>query len=430
MAHGTTTTRLVRSGWLIGALGLAASDIGMYLRMKGWVDGSGATLALWVGALGAAIGYTGWILALGAPLRTRGGALGVGARLDAIIIGLAVAIAFAAIVVLPEAERFSGDVDHAWFIGCLAADAVVTWLSIALVMTNLGLRSRLIAAGLATHTLADTLHASVLGPASDVRMRAIEALLVVSILTWASLAVVTDRSRRHARTLERLARARTIAMIVAACVPTAVLAFVAWPHVPTTAAFLAAVTVPLIALVAIRVRGIVRDLIMLHATVEHQAHHDALTGVWNRAALDEHFADVSFDVLRAVIYLDLDRFKAVNDIHGHDAGDHVLVEVAQRIQRSVRGSDRVVRVGGDEFVVVVTDDDTDVDEFVRRLDRILNNTTYVWNDITLDVGVSAGVALRSDVHASDAIADYADLLKSADHAMLRKKASQRDTASA
>jgi diguanylate cyclase (GGDEF)-like protein/PAS domain S-box-containing protein len=86
-------------------------------------------------------------------------------------------------------------------------------------------------------------------------------------------------------------------------------------------------------------------------SLEHAAYVDALTGVGNRARLHDILRS-SADAPLAVVYVDLDGFKGVNDLHGHDVGDAVLVETALRIARSVRGDDVLIRMGGDEFVIV------------------------------------------------------------------------------
>ena len=104
--------------------------------------------------------------------------------------------------------------------------------------------------------------------------------------------------------------------------------------------------------------------------LEHAARHDSLTGVANRQALGE-FVDRSVSTngrLPTLITIDLDRFKTVNDSHGHLVGDVVLRLSAERIVAQVRPSDLVARLGGDEFAIVVPDSDRDeVDQFCKRL---------------------------------------------------------------
>ena len=102
----------------------------------------------------------------------------------------------------------------------------------------------------------------------------------------------------------------------------------------------------------------VTELRRLERELEHRANHDSLTGLANRERLCielqstiDHATQTSHGV--ALLYLDLDGFKVVNDSGGHEAGDHLLREVAQRLQQGVRQNDLVARVGGDEFVVLL-----------------------------------------------------------------------------
>jgi len=107
--------------------------------------------------------------------------------------------------------------------------------------------------------------------------------------------------------------------------------------------------------------GISSDITHLkqHETqLERIAHYDALTGIPNRTLLGDRMQQAIARTAReqnmmAVCYLDLDGFKPINDTMGHDAGDRVLIEIAQRIQRTVRGGDTVARLGGDEFAILL-----------------------------------------------------------------------------
>lgn len=139
------------------------------------------------------------------------------------------------------------------------------------------------------------------------------------------------------------------------------------------------------------------------------ASRDPLTGLLNRAGLDELAAAVvpSGDV-RAVLYIDLDGFKAVNDAHGHAAGDALLLDTAERLTRQVRPTDLVARVGGDEFVVVVTSvlDEDSVVGLTQRLVAALSHDTILSTGAVVSVAASAGVVLWvPEVAFSDAVAD-------------------------
>ena len=93
------------------------------------------------------------------------------------------------------------------------------------------------------------------------------------------------------------------------------------------------------------------------ADLHHQAFHDNLTGLANRSLLREHLQHALARAHRgspvAVLLIDLDGFKEVNDTHGHAAGDQLLVAVAQRLRDGIRGADTAARLGGDEFAVVL-----------------------------------------------------------------------------
>jgi diguanylate cyclase (GGDEF)-like protein len=152
------------------------------------------------------------------------------------------------------------------------------------------------------------------------------------------------------------------------------------------------------------------------------ARSDVLTGLPNRFDLGERFNQVtslgreSGDI--AVHCLDLDRFKPVNDRHGHPVGDLLLQAVSDRLARTVRGTDFVARIGGDEFVVVQggISDATEAEFLARRIVKVISEP-YTIGNLTITVGTSIGFALVSQ---HGAVLDK--LIGAADQALLRAKA--------
>ncbi len=156
---------------------------------------------------------------------------------------------------------------------------------------------------------------------------------------------------------------------------------------------------------------------------------DGLTGLHNRRYMESHLGTlVDQASMRgkplAVLVLDIDYFKAVNDTWGHDAGDEVLREFAQRLRKSVRGIDLVCRLGGEEFVVVMPDTDAGVASIVaeRIRNRVAGEPFAIHKGArAIDVTVSIGMAQRL---GGDADADT--ILKRADQALYRAKRDGRN----
>lgn len=162
------------------------------------------------------------------------------------------------------------------------------------------------------------------------------------------------------------------------------------------------------------------------AQLEHAALHDALTGLPNRLLLTDRLARALAELERShgvvgVMYVDLDNFKTVNDSLGHDAGDTVLLEVAQRLRSGVRPGDTVARLGGDEFVVVCGDvgDEDLVLQLADRVSEELNGPAVIDGHL-LEISGSIGVAITRM-----ATADPIDLLRAADSAMFEAKSRGR-----
>lgn len=152
------------------------------------------------------------------------------------------------------------------------------------------------------------------------------------------------------------------------------------------------------------------------------AHHDSLTGLPNRLQFQmqlEHGVAYArrHDSLLAVLFVDIDRFKTINDTLGHDAGDQVLVQFAQRLRSCVREVDTVARQGGDEFIVLLTElhHGTDAQPVADKIMTAIAEPFVVNGDL-LEVGASIGVAVYPDDDE-----DIETLIEKADLAMYAAK---------
>jgi two-component system cell cycle response regulator len=155
---------------------------------------------------------------------------------------------------------------------------------------------------------------------------------------------------------------------------------------------------------------------------------DQLTGLYNRRYMESHLSSLMEQAVSrkkplTVLVLDIDFFKAVNDTHGHDAGDDVLREFAVRIKKSIRGIDLACRYGGEEFVIVMPETDLAVATMVaERLRRRIATEPFLIQDgsrkleVTISIGLSA---LGKDDTA-------ATVLKRADAALYRAKRDGRN----
>ena len=164
------------------------------------------------------------------------------------------------------------------------------------------------------------------------------------------------------------------------------------------------------------------QLLEKHQELDRLAHHDHLTGLPNRLYLAAHLPDALAQAKRrnsalAVLFLDLDRFKHINDSRGHETGDKLLKTVAQRIRSTMRNEDLVVRMGGDEFVVVMRDVQSteQVKDAATRINTALTAPMVV-DGRTLVTTVSIGVAL----YPHDG-SDMGELLRHSDTAMYQAK---------
>ncbi len=163
------------------------------------------------------------------------------------------------------------------------------------------------------------------------------------------------------------------------------------------------------------------------AQIEFLAHHDPLTGLPNRVLFQDRLEQAithsrRSGLMLAVVFVDLDRFKGVNDLHGHIVGDGVLKAVGQRIADAVRREDTVARVGGDEFVLLLNDlrKPQDAEPIIRKVIDAVCEPLAVESQ-PVRIGASAGIAL----YPLDG-ADQTSLVRAADEAVYRAKGSGRE----
>lgn len=161
--------------------------------------------------------------------------------------------------------------------------------------------------------------------------------------------------------------------------------------------------------------------------ISHMAHHDNLTGLANRALFEDRIKQAlgrlrRFEEGFAVLCLDLDRFKSVNDTYGHPAGDALLRMVADRLRQCVRETDTVARIGGDEFVVLAGNS-TRREDLSVLAERIVQavGAPYDLDGPQVTIGVSVGVSI-----ASEHDVDIEKLLRDADAALYRAKSAGGD----
>jgi diguanylate cyclase (GGDEF)-like protein/PAS domain S-box-containing protein len=165
-------------------------------------------------------------------------------------------------------------------------------------------------------------------------------------------------------------------------------------------------------------QGIARDITAERTTQEHiyqLAHFDALTGLMNRTMLNEHLERTISAAQRhsqtvAVLFIDLDGFKSINDMHSHAAGDYVLKAVASRLKETVRREDFVSRLGGDEFVAVLVN--TSAEGATRMAKRVLAEISnpIISGEMTYQLKASIGISLYpNDGESGNTLLQHADL---------------------
>jgi diguanylate cyclase (GGDEF)-like protein/PAS domain S-box-containing protein len=157
--------------------------------------------------------------------------------------------------------------------------------------------------------------------------------------------------------------------------------------------------------------------------LEHLAHFDALTNLPNRVLLADRLQQAMAQMQRrgqqlAVVFLDLDGFKSINDLHGHEAGDRVLIALTQRLKLTLREGDTLARLGGDEFVAVLSDLESTA-ACLPLVNRLLETAAQPmqFGELQLQLSASVGITFFPQTHDIDAD----QLLRQADQAMYQAK---------
>ena len=186
-----------------------------------------------------------------------------------------------------------------------------------------------------------------------------------------------------------------------------------------------AVLLTMITVLSLQTVGYLYRSAVQHHTTEHDMAHlakrDALTGLANRLLLRERFQDAVANARQggrlAIHYIDLDGFKAINDRHGHPAGDTLLQQVSERLKATVRTGDTVARLGGDEFVVLQIDvaQNSEAELLARRIIKKLS-VPYEIDATSMRISASVGIAMMPDAGR-----DLERLLSRADTALYRSK---------
>ncbi|MFC4401932.1 diguanylate cyclase domain-containing protein [Gracilibacillus xinjiangensis] len=148
--------------------------------------------------------------------------------------------------------------------------------------------------------------------------------------------------------------------------------------------------------------------------LEKLAIYDPLTNLYNRRYLDLFFSRIEEN--GSLMFIDLDNFKEVNDLYGHDIGDEILIEVSNRMLEIIEPSDRLVRIGGDEFILVLPGK-TDSEKNKQIAKNIINQLSN-WDNIDYQINVSASAGI---IEYTKEYSDIKTLLKKADNALYEAK---------
>jgi len=343
--------------------------------------------------------------------------------LDGAVGGLGAA-AVCAVFAFPAILQFAGGtpVETATDLAYPVADLLLLGLAVGGSTVMSGRRRApwiLLAGGLLVMGIGDTFHLlASLGDGQNFALGAIAfpaSILVLSISVWL-----------RPQSSDPLLVQKPSTFIIPGLSTAAALAILFVGNLRSTGSVALGLATATLLLVGVRLALTVRGMNALSQERSHQSVTDDLTGLANRrrlfSVLDAFFADYDTPASRprllAFLFVDLDRFKAVNDTFGHSAGDQVLKQLGPRLSAGLRESDLLVRLGGDEFVVLLLDSDADYAATVaRRLTEVLEEP-FILDNVRASISASIGIALVP----SDAT-DSGSLVRCADIAMFRAKTS-------
>ena len=382
-------------------------------------------------------GYLLFGVALGGIARARrgNGRVDLDATLDSVIASLAgLALAWAFLVV-PALEQTGAPAYVRIVLSMYPALSVyllALMLGIAFVSGNRpSSAQRLLVGAIAMMLVGDVVYMLVDARIADIPTKFVDVPYALAYVAY-STCMLHPTMRELVEPVprpERRTRATRLAIVSASLAVPLVLTLFAPEESVADRRVLNAVVATMLALVIVRTYRALRDHARSAERLVHQATHDPLTGLPNRAYLDDHVRRAlarqeGTDRCLALLFLDLDRFKVVNDSMGHATGDQLLVAVARRLRALVPGDNQVVRVGGDEFVIVL-EGCRSADQAARVAERIRESfqTPFTVAGGDLYASASIGVAVAPPGTA----ASVGSLLRDADTAMYQAKDAGRDS---
>lgn len=376
-------------------------------------------------------GYALFGLALYGMLRARRAPDDYAARLDGIMLGAGALLLVNELLILPTLR-----LDRAWV---MARVAIAIYPGISMCLLVLAARLAFssswqpspafswLLAGTASLLIGDIVFA--LGDAGWIvvneRLLEVPYLLVPSCIgTAALLPSMSQIDRPKSRPLRTVSRGRLAGVAAAMLAPTAVVAI-------RDMSLARAVTVVICLVLAIsailRVAEAMKEQAAFASRLAHQATHDELTTLPNRTLIVQHLDALLTDARNtgdpvALMFLDLDQFKLVNDSMGHAVGDQLLIQAGRRIRHTVRSEDVVGRISGDEFLVVAAGlDASAASALADRIRRVLASP-FALDAGEVFISPSIGIAISHGLNADDA----ATLIREADTAMYRSKDAGRN----